>query len=214
MKKYGWLGLVILGACGGTASSVGVEPTVPNDDAGTLPTTPDASVPDAKNDAGDGGVDASKADTGVDGGEGGIWPANATEVVAETAGGGFVPPSPPGSECNFGQQKYSLAVPTKVLTFEKCITDGFDIPYKLAKGTQTLTAAEFASVDKAMKGLAPATGTACGADKPVLTITVKTPTASKLYYDSFYQCIDPATRTYVDHIDGVFSAFNAIVKLK
>src|SRR4029079_2395087 len=47
----------------------------------------------------------------------GILPDDATDVVAESKGGGFTPQPPAGSTCAWGAQKYSLSIESKTLSW-------------------------------------------------------------------------------------------------
>ncbi len=132
-----------------------------------------------------------------------LWPASATKLVAESPGGGFTPPPPPGSTCAIGKQKYTLDRATKVMTSEICGLSGGKLTVKTA--TATITSSELGQITKAMNKVTIATWDMCGADKPLLSITVTTPDGDKKYTDSFYRC-QGGDRTYVDNIDGVFRA--------
>lgn len=137
-----------------------------------------------------------------------IWPASATNVVAESPGGGFRPPSPPGSTCTVGHEKFSLDRASRVVTFETCDFAAGTAPLHLKTGTKTITVAALAKVEQAMNGVKISTEDMCGADKPFLSITVTTPAGAKTYTDSFYKC-QGGNRTYVDNIDAVFGALRA-----
>lgn len=132
-----------------------------------------------------------------------LYPANATKLVAESPGGGFTPPAPPGSTCAVGKQKYTLDRATKKMTSEICELTGGKLMLKTA--TTTITSSELGQITKAMNKVTIATQDMCGADKPMLSITVTTPEGDKTYTDSFYRC-QGGDRTYVDNIDGVFGA--------
>lgn len=134
-----------------------------------------------------------------------LWPTNATKLVAESAGGGFTPPPPPGSTCRVGAAKYSLDLATKKLDWQTCDwrTDG--LPLTLKTGSTTVTAAEMAQINAAMNAVKIAEENICGADKPLMTISVTTPAGSKTYTDSFYSCWG-GDRTFIDNIGGVFAA--------
>ena len=132
-----------------------------------------------------------------------LWPASATKLVAESPGGGFTPPAPPGSTCAVGKQKYTLDRATKVMTSEICELSGGKLALKTA--TTTITSSELGQITTAMNKVTVATQDMCGADKPFLSITVTTPEGDKNYTDSFYRC-QGGDRTYVDNIDGVFGA--------
>lgn len=135
-----------------------------------------------------------------------IWPADKQTLVAESPGGGFTPPAPPGSTCAIGKAKFTLDVATKKLSWEECNWTSNGAPLHLETGSRTITAAEFATVDAAMNDVTISAGDICGADKPMLSIKVTSAAqGTKTYTDSFYSCMG-GNRTYVDHIDGVFGA--------
>jgi len=139
-----------------------------------------------------------------------VWPADAKTLVAQTSGGGFTPPPPPGSNCNIGAAKYSLDIATKKLAYSQCKFVDWNTPLTTVSGNKTLTAAQVAKVDAAMDTVAITTETICGADKPLLTITVSSPSqGTKTFKDSFYSC--DGNGPYVDNIDEVFRAFREIV---
>jgi len=137
-----------------------------------------------------------------------IWPASATTLVAENSGGGFRPPPPAGSTCAIGRAKYTLDRATRHLAWETCDSPDNVTPAHTVTGSTTITVAELAAVNAAMNGVTIATVDMCGADKPLYQITVSTPAGSKTYTDSFYKC-QGGNRTYVDGINGVFSALRA-----
>lgn len=139
-----------------------------------------------------------------------IWPASASQLVAESPGGGFVAPAPVGSTCTVGRAKYTLDVATKKLAWEECSWNDQGKPYHLVSGSRSLTTAEMAQVDAAMNGVSIAKEQICGADKPMLTISITTPEGKKTYTDAFYSCMG-GNRTFVNGIDGVFGAFRDIV---
>src|SRR5262249_113050 len=93
------------------------------------------------------------------------------------------------------------------MTFDICTNAGGPSgPLQNTKGTQKLDATEQGTIDAAMKALVVSKSTACGADKGPYTVTVTTPRGTKTYYASFSIC-NGGGKTYVDNIDGVFSAF-------
>ncbi len=139
-----------------------------------------------------------------------IYPADATNLVAQTSGGGFTPPPPAGSTCALGAAKYSLDVATRKVTYETCKFVDWQTPLTKQSGTKVLTTAQLAAITTAAKAMTLATADICGADKPMLTVTVTSPSqGNKTYKDSFYACQDDGT--YVNDIDGVFAAFRDAV---
>jgi hypothetical protein len=74
-------------------------------------------------------------------------------------------------------------------------------------GSKTLTASQLKKVDAAMKQVKVTNEDICGADKPLLNISVTSASKGTVEYtDSFYACMG-GERLYVDNIDGVFGAF-------
>jgi len=141
-----------------------------------------------------------------------VWPADRKQLVAETRGGGFTPPPPAGSTCGLGAAKYTLDVASKKLSWEVCKLVDWSTPLTSVSGSRTLTAREVASIDAAMKDVKLSSGEICGADKPMLNISVTSASkGTKTYTDSFYSCMG-GDRTYVDNIDGVFGAFRDLAE--
>ena len=139
-----------------------------------------------------------------------IYPADATKLVAQTSGGGFTPPPPAGSTCALGAAKYDLDVATRKVTYETCKFVDWQTPLTKQTGTKVLTTAQLAAVNTAAKAMTIATQDICGADKPMLTVTVSSPSqGTKTYKDSFYACQNDGT--YVNDIDGVFAAFRQAI---
>ena len=190
---------VFVGCSGGVAST-------PGDGDGGGPGTGSDAGPDVLPGT-DAGPDVTIADASIDS----IWPADVQKLVADSPGGGFVPNPPAGSECNYGAQRYTVEITTKAFTFQRCAAGATATdPLKLEKGGRTLTAAELATVDAAMKNLTPPKDpNACGADKGVYTVTVTSPRGDATFYDSFYVC-QGGGKSYVDNIDGVFAAFHML----
>ena len=138
-----------------------------------------------------------------------IFPNDATKLVAHTAGGGFTPPPPPGAQCAIRAAPNELDVATRRVKWETCQFAGWDKPLTPARGERTLTRAEHDRVVAAAKGVKISSQHICGADKPLLTITVATPSREVTYKDSFYACTGAGP--FVDNIDGVFGAFRAVL---
>ncbi len=169
---------------------------------GACSTAATAPIEGPRSDAGassDAGLDTGLNDAGPPG-PAALWPVDAEEVVATSEGGGFAPPPPPGSTCILGVARYAVAVSAKTLHFERCMATGA-APFQLVKGDRTLSPAEFATVDTAMRGLTSVVDkTACGTDKPRYTVSVKTPRGAMTYEDAFYAC-QGGGKLYVENID-------------
>jgi hypothetical protein len=139
-----------------------------------------------------------------------IWPADADKLVAHTAGGGFTPPPPAGSTCAVGAANYELDVTTGQLSYEVCKLVDWNTPLTTVTGQKTLTKTQLKKVHAAMNDVTLAQSEICGADKPLLTITVTSASqGTKTFKDSFYSC--QGKGPFVDNIDGVFGAFHDIV---
>ncbi len=139
-----------------------------------------------------------------------LYPADTKQLVAENKGGGHTAPAPAGSTCAMGAQKYTLELATSTVSWEVCAYVDSSTPMQTRAGQRALTAAEVKTIDAAMKRVKVSNGEMCGADKPMLEIAVTSASqGTKTYTDSFYSCME-GNRTYVDNIDGVFSAFRAV----
>ncbi|MFO0620525.1 MAG: hypothetical protein U0745_03940 [Polyangia bacterium] len=117
-----------------------------------------------------------------------IFTSDVQVLVAEDYGGGFAPAPPPGSTCVMGAAKYSLTVATKTVDWTRCLVKGTD-PYKPVSGSKVLTDAEYKNLSLYLENLTVAApGSACGADKSILEVTITTPSGKQVYGDSFYSC--------------------------
>ncbi len=138
-----------------------------------------------------------------------VWPSDATTLVAQDHGGGFTPPPPAGSSCGFGAAKYTLNVASKKVSWEVCVFIDWNTPMSKKTGTTSLSAAQLDKINKAMDDVEVTHEDICGADKPMLTLSVSsTSQGTKTYKDSFYSCQKDGT--YVTNIDGVFTAFREV----
>ncbi|HNN50820.1 MAG TPA: hypothetical protein PKO07_07340 [Pseudomonadota bacterium] len=135
-----------------------------------------------------------------------IFTSDVITVVAENHGGGFVPPPPAGSACALGAAKYTLTVGSKFFDWTRCVSSGMN-PYTIAKGSRTLTDAEYKNLVPYLENLTVVAGDGlCGADKGTLDVTITTPSGQQIYGDSFYSCSikdKPLVRT--DALDRLFS---------
>jgi predicted secreted protein len=137
-----------------------------------------------------------------------VWPPSATKLVAKTAGG-FVMPGPAGSTCGRGAATYTLDLSTRKLTSEICKAVTETSPLAIVKSTRTLTLAEVAKVDEAMRVVKISKSTICGADKPFMTLAVTASGATQTFTDDFYSCMG-GDKIFVSNIGGVFSAFRSL----
>ncbi len=177
------------------------------------------STTTSSHDAGASGT--SSGGTGGSAGSGGtdhsLWPLGATKLSASASGGGPLPPTPAGSECSpqTDLNQFSVVIATKLFSFQLCMAGAtFNAPYKLLKGSRTLSESEYGDLDRAMQMLQLSqNASSCGADKGLESITLTTPAGEKAYTDSFYRCGDTTgTKVYVDNIDAVFSVFYTLAR--
>ncbi len=139
-----------------------------------------------------------------------IFTSDVKVLVAENEGGGFAPPAPPGSECIIGAAKYTLTVASRQFDWKQCRSSGLD-PYKLAQGSRLLDATEFKNLSQALSNLKVVKADGCGADKPVLTMTITTSQGTQKYMDSFYGCnFKDLPLLDTSAMDQTFSEFYAL----
>ncbi len=138
-----------------------------------------------------------------------IWPANATQMVVTSEGGGFAPPAPTGSACQSGQASFTLTVATRNFAWAECQTSGSG-PYTSITSQRVLAQAEFDGLVEAIRGVTASTKTGCGADKGDLSLTVTTASGEHEYLDDFYACLQLGT--YVSGLDALFQASASLVQ--
>jgi hypothetical protein len=139
-----------------------------------------------------------------------LWPVDRKQLVAETSGGGFTPPPAAGSTCAIGAAKYTFDVATRKLSWTECDFVDWDTPMHPISGSKNLRNEDVAAIDAAMNDVKISQQDICGADKPLLTISVTSASqGTKKYLDNFYSCWGDGN-TFVDNIDGVFATFRAI----
>ena len=138
-----------------------------------------------------------------------VWPSDASTLVAQDHGGGFTAPPPAGSVCGFGAAKYTYNVASKKVAWEVCEFVNWSTPMTKKSGTTSLSSTQLDEINAAMADVEVTHEDICGADKPMLTLSVSsTSQGTKTYEDSFYSCQKDGT--YVTNIDGVFSAFSKV----
>lgn len=113
----------------------------------------------------------------------------AAEVITlDNPGGGFTPAPPAGSKCLVGGRSFTVTLATGSVSFTKCIGDG-TVPYMPMSGSRTLTATELKDLKAGLEKLTVVKAPdACITDVPMLTVTVKTATASQVYADDGFPC--------------------------
>lgn len=135
-----------------------------------------------------------------------IWPSNATKLVARMTGG-FMPPPPPGSNCN-GTQEYTFDATASELSWSRCDYRGPSVPRTLVTGSRTITAAERRKLENELGKVELSSQTIRGADKPYMTLTVTTPQKTTKYMDDFYSC--HGSGPFVENIEAAFTALREL----
>jgi hypothetical protein len=202
-----WIGAL---SCGGATATV-------NDDAGAGDTAPHTEVDGATSDSGSdaGGIDATTdagcaAPSTAPGSS--IGGSCVQVMIAEDHGGGLRPPPPPGSDCEPSSAKYTYTVATASIAWSKCLggTTASD-PFKLKTGTSAVAASDAAALQAVLAAVKVATPSACGADKPLLTVTITTAGGTREYTDDFYACQGNG-KVYVSDIDPLFAKLAELTK--
>jgi hypothetical protein len=138
-----------------------------------------------------------------------ILPGNALRIEGRSSGGGFAPPAPAGSTCALGQTSYALDLQTRIFTWSTCDFTAPDAPLALTSGTRTITNAELGRLERAARQSKISSANICGADKPLVSVTVQDPSGSKTYLDDFYSC--QKNGTYLENIDVVMTALRQLI---
>ena len=134
-----------------------------------------------------------------------VLTSDATVMIVENKGGGFIAPPPAGSQCAVGAAKFTVDLANNEIAWTQCLPKEPNAPFVPRTGTTRLSTSELRSLKTALAGVKVAKKTdLCGADKPLLTVTVTTPGATVEYADSFYSCQDP-TRVHVDGVDAALA---------
>jgi hypothetical protein len=112
-------------------------------------------------------------------------------IVAKSDGGGFIGPAPAGAACDRQVWSYSFALATGALTWSRCAVSGTGAnasDYVPETGARTLTTSERDAARAAANAVKVSSRNSCGADKPTLSVEVRTGQTSKAYGDDFYSC--------------------------
>ena len=135
---------------------------------------------------------------------------DASKIVVQNHGGGFVAPGPAGSKCAMGAGKFTLDLTAKTLDWTVCNTKNG--PFVDVSGHRALGASDLSALTKKLAVVKVAKDASlCGADKPFETVTVTSPDGSFDYMDAFYGCMEPV-KTHVDGIDEALSALEALAR--
>jgi len=136
----------------------------------------------------------------------------ATKTIQfENQGGGFAPP-PPSGPCNPQKSSFTLTVDTEHLAWALCDVVDTQPPTTAPRdGDRTLTAAEWDALQPVLDALVVDTKQMCGADKPMLFLTITTDAWTQKYGDSFYNCpgvTSPSIAT--EALDTLQTTFNGL----
>ena len=143
-----------------------------------------------------------------------VWSSSVTKLVLRSSGG-FLAPSQPTADCPTEGVEYTLVVADPSLSARRCSpAPGAPYPLLLTTASHTMTRAEFDALLPKLQALRVVSVDTCGADKPVVTVTVTTPSGTSEYADSFYSCPnDNDTRPTIDTaaLDAAIGAFGKLV---
>ena len=129
--------------------------------------------------------------------------------------GGMPSPENPASTCKPDLYGETFTVDAQALTFEwnYCRHDFGSSLSTINKGSRALTSDELTRVRDAFDKLTIGSRGSCGADKPLVTVSVQHPgseTAS-VYVDEFNFCQPPQPgQTYIMNIDALTDALNGL----
>jgi hypothetical protein len=128
------------------------------------------------------------------------WSSSVTKLVLASTGG-FGSSSQPTPECPHDGSEYTLLVANRTLSAWRC-APGHDAPYPLTKASvsRTLTQPEFDALRPTLEALKVVHVDTCGADKPVVVVTLTTPSGTTEYADSFYSCNHDDPRPTLDTV--------------
>ena len=114
-----------------------------------------------------------------------VYSPSVETLVLDDKGGGFVIPGPPGP-CDPYVASYTVTVDTQHLAWSRCVITGNTTAPR--SGARPLTTDEWASLQPTLRALVIVSNNDCGADKPVLELSVTTASSSQAYGDAFYGC--------------------------
>jgi hypothetical protein len=133
------------------------------------------------------------------------WSSSVTSIEISSAGGGFRPPAPTGSQCESGSAAYSLSLVTSQLSAWQCQGNG-TAPYQKATRDRALTQAEMSALLPVLKTLQLDTERRCvGADKAAIDLKITDARGTVAYRDGFYGCgTDPRPPVDTAALGNVF----------
>ena len=108
------------------------------------------------------------------------------KLVLDNRGGGFGPFSPPDAACDIQKATYTATIADHGLAWQFCVGSGSG-PYTPVSGSRALSDTEWNGLSATFAQLVVASGTTCGADKPMVALIVTTSDDLE-YGDVFYAC--------------------------
>jgi hypothetical protein len=132
-------------------------------------------------------------------------------LVADDEGGGFVPTPPAGSTCASGAAHYEYDVAAATIRWTRC-QEGASLkdPYTTASGVYGVNATDAAAIASAAENVKVSSLNSCGADKPLLTLTVKEPGGAQTYQDEFYSC--NSGKLSVSNLDDLLATLDKLTQ--
>jgi hypothetical protein len=120
-----------------------------------------------------------------------------TSFAVVSSGGGFVRPPPHGAACDPSPWTYTVHLDSGAFDWDRCdVTGTGEAPtdYAPSTGTRTLSGSELDAVTATARLVRVSNENICGADAPILHMTVTSPAGAMIYGEDFYSCQrrDPA----------------------
>lgn len=144
-----------------------------------------------------------------------LVPSDADTITVTSKGGMFVAEHDPESNCWPSDSTFTLTRQTHQLTWKTCNTAAglasgaaATLKARFAEGQKTLTDAEYAKLDEALRAMKVIQTDRCQLDLPVLTITVTSPDGPVSYLGGSDQC--GKIRAYADGLLLVLHRLDAL----
>ena len=182
MSRFALTMFFVISGCGTTELTRDPDASVPQVDAGPLPA--DAGHPVA------------------DGGS--LLPRDFTAFEARLGRGFFQAPCPLDDGGFSFESRWHFEARSRVLSWTVC-----DDASPLRSGSTTLSETRWGALRQVLDGLTVNDAGVCGADKPLMRMTVESPAGTLAFKDAFYGCQPEAGVTFVDGLDPVFEWLEA-----
>lgn len=140
-----------------------------------------------------------------------VWSSCVTVLTADDEGGGFVPTPPPGSTCASGAAHYEYDVDAAAIHWSRCRQGATaKDPYTTVSGVYGVSASDAKAIASAAANVRVSSLQSCGADKPLLTLSVTTPAGEQTYEDEFYAC--NTNKVAVSNLDELLATFDKLTQ--